>query len=478
AVLTATLGGALVVATGAATVAGTPVPAHAGQAVKAEKKQKMLTESITENAQRRAVVIGGGITGTSLSWLLDGEYDVTLLEAKKQLGGHISTIDVDGHAIDVGAQFFAKTTHPQYWKLMELLDMPVSNLPLDLTFSQLGAATPSVMTPHVKRPVKTYRDFVRNKGELLAMVTFILKARELQRVDDRDMTVEEFVEGLDVKRRYKDTVLYPLSSLEFGCPIDVVKGLSAWAATLFLARSFPLETLKVAAHPRELLRPFEYNSVTGGLRTVIDTLSYNFGAASSSVHAYTNAKVELVERRGEEYLVHVNGNAFIADEVVMAIPPYAAAPLLRKLGEGALVAVSEEMEYFDTEMAIHTDPMYMPKKRYRSAYNVIYDGNACEGTIWYGAFSDAVNVHKSWVTHRAERPQEIVHSQWFKHPCITPEFFRNGATLSGYHKRGLSFAGGFTVAVVSQEHGLISAMNTARRLAPNAPNLNRLENWR
>ncbi len=59
------------------------------------------------DARQRVVIIGGGVAGVSLAWLLDGVHDVVLLESDAELGGHARTLDVtvDGRqaAVDAGA---------------------------------------------------------------------------------------------------------------------------------------------------------------------------------------------------------------------------------------------------------------------------------------------------------------------------------------------------------------------------------------
>ena len=67
-------------------------------------------------ARRRTVgIVGGGMAGVSLAWLLDGAYDVILLEARDSIGGNVRSVDVelDGHqfVIDMGAQYSSILGH-------------------------------------------------------------------------------------------------------------------------------------------------------------------------------------------------------------------------------------------------------------------------------------------------------------------------------------------------------------------------------
>jgi len=74
-----------------AVTAGSPVLAHAAP------------------PRRSVAIIGGGMAGVSVAWLLDGQRDVVLLESRDRIGGNVQTLDVDldGHhfAVDMGAQF-------------------------------------------------------------------------------------------------------------------------------------------------------------------------------------------------------------------------------------------------------------------------------------------------------------------------------------------------------------------------------------
>src|SRR6185436_21181502 len=79
-------------------------------------------------APRRSVgIVGGGMAGVSLAWLLDGACDVTVLEARESIGGNVQSIDVelDGHrfVVDMGAQYFHPGPYPAYTALLEQLGL-------------------------------------------------------------------------------------------------------------------------------------------------------------------------------------------------------------------------------------------------------------------------------------------------------------------------------------------------------------------
>src|SRR5688572_21063524 len=92
-----------------AATAATPVLAHAGQ------------------PRRTVAIIGAGMAGVSVAWLLDQQRDVVLLESRDSIGGNVRSLDVDldGNqvTVDLGAQFFHPGPYPVYTTLLESLGL-------------------------------------------------------------------------------------------------------------------------------------------------------------------------------------------------------------------------------------------------------------------------------------------------------------------------------------------------------------------
>jgi phytoene dehydrogenase-like protein len=77
--------------------------------------------------RRRVGIIGGGMAGVALAWLLDGERDVVLLEARDSIGGNVQSVDVDllgrSCVVDMGAQYFHPGPYPLYTALLTSLGL-------------------------------------------------------------------------------------------------------------------------------------------------------------------------------------------------------------------------------------------------------------------------------------------------------------------------------------------------------------------
>ena len=78
----------------------------------------------------KIAIIGSGITGLSLNYLLDKKYDVTLFEESNYLGGHANTATIKYNdkniAVDTGFIVFNFSTYPNLKAFFELLKVKIS----------------------------------------------------------------------------------------------------------------------------------------------------------------------------------------------------------------------------------------------------------------------------------------------------------------------------------------------------------------
>jgi predicted NAD/FAD-binding protein len=421
----------------------------------------------TARGRQRVVVVGGGVAGVSLAWLLDGAHDVTLLEAAPQLGGHARTIRVPlgsrSVAVDAGAQYFGPKSHPTYWKLLtEVLRVPTIAAPMNLTVNRRGGSRPLLVSPDNRRVWPLFDP--RYWGALVSLAVFTEQGRKLEERDDWTTTAAEFIGGLPIPAQVRDDILYPLAGAMFGFSVPEVKQMSARAVVAFVVRGLG----------DGFLAPYDYHNAADGLGAVVDALQ----AGLSTVDARVGAAATRLVRTGSAWQVHdATGAVHDADHVVLALPPYAAAPLVDQLpGAGPLADTYRRFPYLPARIAIHTDPAYLPRDRgVWSGFNVLSDGQFCEPTMWFGAFRPGVDVFKSWVSHRAELPRDVVATFDYRHAHETPDYARAQRALAPRQgEQNLWFAGTHMTDVSSQESALLSAMRVARSLAPDSAALARL----
>ncbi|MBL9021423.1 MAG: FAD-dependent oxidoreductase [Myxococcales bacterium] len=428
-------------------------------------------------------IVGGGIAGLTLAWLLDHVCDVTLFEKARVLGGHIETVEVDlageRHAVDLGAQLFNRRVHPTFMALLDVLgvaDPPRASAgslvtrEMGTTLADHGAALPRFVSPLFRdgRLWPTVAPW--NAAGQAAFLSLALAAPKLNQADWR-LTLDEWlrtVRGLTTEGR--ERIVLPWLSALAGCSIEEARAFSARAGAAIPARAIP-------ANP---LEPYSWSHVARGLGSVVALLE------RSCTHLRVRRGARVVSVRVVEggLAVRAEGSPeLVVDHVVLAAPPHATAALVADMpGRADLAAVLGGFRYFQSRLLIHTDPVYMhPDRRYWSAYNATTRETYCEGSIWYGAIRDKLpsgataDIFKSWATNRDKQPRALVAEKEYRHPLLDPAFFRGQAALERAQGRGnLWFAGSYCRDVDLQETALQSALRVADSIAASAPNVMRL----
>ncbi|MET8826323.1 FAD-dependent oxidoreductase [Streptomyces sp. NPDC004610] len=407
----------------------------------------------------RIGIVGAGITGLATAWLLDGTgHDVVLLEKNSFAGGHAHTLTVcrDGVVVPVDTAFsnLTSATHPTFKAFLRRLGVGVERS--RATFTLYSAperrslmVLPSGRPAHVGAAVRP--------GGLRNLVAFgraIDAAVPLEAHGDWSMPVREYLRLLPA---FAARVMGPFLAGLVGTSMAEAMEFSARAAMKFLVcpridgTRLALEELRVkdgaGAYVGALLAQLEKAVV----RLDADVVGLRRDAG----------RFLLTERGGREHAV---------DHVVLATPARQSAELLSGLpGAGPLRRLLQRIEYYETAIAVHSDPAFMPRPRAAWSYvNMLLDHRGeCEKTFWCG-MRDGVNVFRSWVTLGAVAPRELHAMYRYAHPRMTPDYFRTQARLAalGPGGDGLWLAGSYLEDVDTHESGLRSAMRVVDALHP------------
>ncbi|AJI69602.1 NAD(P)-binding Rossmann-like domain protein [Francisella tularensis] len=74
----------------------------------------------------KIAVIGSGISGLAVSYLLKDKYQITLYEKNNYFGGHTRTLDINNTSVDTGFIVFNYHTYYHLSRLFKQLDIPVA----------------------------------------------------------------------------------------------------------------------------------------------------------------------------------------------------------------------------------------------------------------------------------------------------------------------------------------------------------------
>jgi predicted NAD/FAD-binding protein len=287
-----------------------------------------------------------------------------------------------------------------------------------------------------------------------------------------DTTVDSWIRSLALSQSFKDDVVYPMLTALIGSPRADALRASARSILQTFALSFPANIVQGAT---------TYNStigLQGNLQRLLDR--------SPTVRVHLSAPTRALTRtRAGWFLQTRTGHHGPYRSVVLNAPPSSGRQLLPRLRAFAdLPALLSMYEYFDSRLLIHTDPAYVDRDRRNwAAYNAGVDGQACEGSVWYGALHQklpsggTIDVFKSWAERRRADPTQILLERRFKHPVISESTIQAARALRSLQGRnGLYFSGQYTTGFDSQESAVYSAMKVTEMLAPASQTLASLQN--
>jgi predicted NAD/FAD-binding protein len=405
------------------------------------------------------------MAGVALAWLLDGAYDVVLIEARDAIGGNIRSVEVelDGHelVVDMGAQYFHPQSYPVYTALLGHLGLASSTHPFaaSITLTSGLQTPPRFVSPAL--PERWWPFFAAwNSAGVLAFGLGFLAAKAREQLNQSwDLTLEEWLPTLGLPQEQWEGMLLPFAASLFSGSLDQARGMSARAAMIFVAKALP-------PNPFD---PISYRVLQPGMAEVLSRMI----AQCSTVTVLTRSPVQGVWRD-----VSPGGGGFTVscahrppvkvDHLVLASSGPPTARLLAGLPGTALqMAALNGIEFHHARLALHTDPLYAPQEQYfRSFLNSDVQGAFCEASMWLasvvaGPPEATAKLWKSWITHRP-RPMQVLYETEFAHMLPTPATLHAQATLDALQGQdGIWFAGGYLHPYDSQETALLSAVRVA-----------------
>lgn len=415
------------------------------------------------NQRRRVGIIGGGMAGVSLAWLLDGQYDVVLLEAQPSIGGNVQTVqlEVDGqvYGVDMGAQYFHPALYPFYIRLLTKLGLyppwlqHAHSFPASISLFAAAGPLPRFVSPVLwDRLWPIVAPWNRDGLGAFAKCFAAAKTREDQN-GDWSLTLGAWLQTLGLPRHQWEGMLLPWASSLFTGNIEQARSFSARAAMIFAATSVP-------ESPTEPVLSYVLNrGLAEPLRRMVRQMA--------TVEIMTRARVAHVTRQGGFVIRCADGRQRQVDNLVLAASGPASLRLLEGMtGTRAHQAALRGIEFETTRIAVHADPVYAPKDpNHWSFLNSQVHNQFCESSMWLARVltpsppQTAVRLWKSWVTHRDRQPAKILHASTFRHMTPTVASLRAQASLADMQGRDrIWIVGGYTFPFDSQETAFVSAL--------------------
>ena len=322
-------------------------------------------------AKKRIAIIGAGISGLGCAYRLrqHPDFEITIYEAGKHIGGHSNTVDITvdtpsgpvQHGVDTGFLVFNRRTYPRLVRLFEELAVPI--FPSEMSFSvKLESTSPLEWAGN---DLNSFWQMARDIMRFNALATALALSQEsgdtrLTKASSQEESIADFLDRHAFSQPFRDWYFLPMIGAIWSCSVDQML-------------EFPIQTMARFCHNHGLLkiqdRP-QWLTVEGGSREYVKRL---VGAldehgvhwvreAVTSIHVPTNSKQQVIE------VISASGSAQF-DEIVMACHSDQSLDLLHGI-DSASQSILSAIPYQANRAILHTDASFLPeRKRCWAAWN-------------------------------------------------------------------------------------------------------------
>jgi predicted NAD/FAD-binding protein len=381
----------------------------------------------------KIAIIGSGISGMVVAWLLCNDHDIALFEQNDYIGGHTHTVDVQRgdktFSVDTGFIVFNRVTYPNFCTVLDRLGVDVQRT--RMTFSVKCEQTGLEYSPH------SLNTFFAQRRNLISptfyrMIYDIFRFRRefnslLEGKDE--IEIAHYLNRKGYSQRFHQHFIVPLGS-------------SLWSADPHRFREFPLRTFVRFFKNHGILNiinPFEWLVIKGGSRRYIEKLT-----ATYSDKVRLNCPVKRIARRDDcVELTLLSGKTERFDHVVLATHSDQALPLLSDASQ-AEKEILGAIPYQENLAVLHTDTSMLPHRQsIWSGWNylivnedtgratITYDMNVLQGIDSPEEF--CVTLNRLADIH----PDRVIGQYLYHHPVFTkkaPEVQTRQTEISGVNR--------------------------------------------
>ena len=366
----------------------------------------------------KIAVIGAGVAGLGAAWLLSRKHDVVVYEREGRFGGHSCTVDaptpVGRQSVDVGFIVFNQRNYPNLVALFDHLGVPTETSDMSFaaslergrfeyasSFAGYFAQRRNVMRP----------SFLRMTHDILRFNR--LAPRLLDRSENLDFTIGDFVDDAGLSDAFRDRYLVPMASC-------------IWSTPLGRTLDFPAQTFVRFFDNHGLLTvgpQLHWRTVSGGSRSYVERI-----VAPLRRRARLNTPASAVRRSPEAVEVRdLSDHWDRFDKVVLACHADQALALLGD-ADASERDLLGRFAYSSNEVWLHADPSLMPRRRsVWSSWNYVSDRSAAASdrvspvsvTYWMNRLQNLTESTSLFVSvnpGRAPLPA-LAHARFtFEHP--------------------------------------------------------------
>lgn len=414
---------------------------------------------------QRIAIIGSGIAGLGAAWLLADQYDVTVFEADKRVGGHTHTVMHGEQPVDTGFIVLNDRNYPRFQAFLAALDVPTQ--PSDMSFGV------SIGNGAIEWAGDGLRSLVAQKSLLVSRAHWRMLADALRfnRQGKRllsggampQVSLGEFLDQHRYSEPFRGRYLLPMAAAIWSTP---TRGMLDFPLPSFL-RFFDNHGLL------ELVDRPQWRTVTGGSHRYVQALLDRLGD-----RVRVGCGVTRIARDDDAVTLELaNGKTETFDQVVCACHADTTLQLLADADarERRLLGA---FRFQPNRAVLHTDSSLMPKRRaVWSSWNYLADraelsDQRVSATYWMNRLQRIEGPTDYFVSLNPlvePDPASVIRELSYDHPMFDTaavEAQRGLSSIQGV--RGLWYCGAWC-GYGFHEDGLAAAERVANGLGVTAP---------
>jgi len=362
----------------------------------------------------KIAIVGSGISGNSLAYILSKNHNITLFEKNNRLGGHSHTHEIrinnKKFNVDTGFIVFNKKTYPLFINLLDELNVKYENS--NMSFSVFSKKNNFEYNGTSVNTLFSQRKNIFN-FRFLKMIYEIIRFNKLSvnfLSTKKEISLGEFLNKNQFSEYFCKNYILPMGS-------------AIWSANLNKMLEFPAIFFINFFNNHGMLnindRP-QWLTISGGSKEYVKKLTSSF---KKSIRL--NCEIQSVERDSNCITVkHKNGNEKF-DFVILACHSDDALNLIKSPTADEQKILSA-ISYSKNTITLHTDGKIMPNKKLSwAAWNYNIDNNENKPIALTYNMNILQNLNSSvpiLVTLNDDgriNPKKIIKTINYSHPLFT-----------------------------------------------------------
>ena len=297
----------------------------------------------------KVAVIGSGISGNTLAYLLNKNHDVTLYEKDKRIGGHSHTheIVINNKKVNVDTGFivFNKKTYPLFTSLLDNLGVKYENSNMSFSvfskennFEYNGTSLNSLFSQR--------RNLLSPK--FLKMIFEILRFnKESIKLKSKTILLKQYLKNNNYSTYFCKNYILPMGAAIWSSDIKTILNFPAHFFINFFKNH---GMLSVTNRPQWL-------TIKGGSQEYVKKLTSGF---KNKIRL--NSKIKNIVRYKSYVVIEDNKSKEKFDYVFFACHSDEALEILKKPTADEIKILSS-LPYQKNDIILHTDSSIMPQKK-------------------------------------------------------------------------------------------------------------------